>query len=150
LLFFVLFAPALVIDWYLLMQPIKAAIADIDSAQYLNSWSAGWGVREVNTILTREAEKNPKVYIGTEGTFGLMPYALEIYQHGNARVVIKSYWPPPLALPPELLAAAQQYPVFWLVYQRAGISPEWPADLVARFRQGESSDFLQLYKVRPQ
>jgi hypothetical protein len=53
-------------------------------------------------------------------------------------------------LPQELLAAAQQYPVFWLVYQRAGISPEWPADLVARFRQGESSDFLQLYKVRPQ
>ena len=34
----------------------------------------------------KEKAKNEKIYVATEGTFGLMPYALELYLHDNPNV----------------------------------------------------------------
>jgi hypothetical protein len=130
----------------LVLTPATSFIPEADRTQYLNSWSAGFGVKEVREFLTRQNTDYPKVTIGVEGTFGLMPYALELYQKNYPGVVIKAYWPLPDNLPEELKLASKTGPVYFLVYQRQTI-PKWTGQEVLSFRQGIGVDRLRLYEV---
>ncbi|MCL4397657.1 glycosyltransferase family 39 protein [Patescibacteria group bacterium] len=123
-------------NYKLLTDPVQAPIADTDSAQYLNSWSAGWGLREINSFF---AGKNTTV--GVEGTFGLMPYALELYQKDHPNLTIKPYWPAP-----EILPAGLDY---FIVYQRPAAPAGWKVRLIAQYFDGYGKDSLKLYKIEP-
>lgn len=123
-----------------LTDPVKAPIADTDSTQYLNSWSAGWGIKELNTFFTQETKKYPKITVGTEGTFGLMPYGLELYQDEHPNLEIKPYWPVPEDLPPGL--------DYFIIYQRDSAPASWPVELVAKYQAGSSQDAMRLYKIK--
>lgn len=78
-------------SWLLLTQPVKANIPKIDSEQLLNSWPAGYGIKETITYLKSRGQK--RIFVGTEGTQGLFPYALELYLLGQKNITIKGYWP---------------------------------------------------------
>jgi hypothetical protein len=127
------------------MAPIPTA----DSDQYLNHWPAGYGVSEVRHLLQEAAKNNPKVFVWTEGTFGLMPYALELYQKDYPNLEIKSFWPLPQTPPTEMLTALKNFPVYLLMYQDQTDPKGWKTTEVARFQQGNGPDFLRLYKVNP-
>ncbi len=143
------FSLPLNIDFNLLFSPGKAAIPSADTDQYFNGWPAGYGVTEVRNYLMAVSRQNPKVVIGTEGTFGLMPYSLELYQKDYPNLEIKAYWPVKDKEPPEIAAAAKLYPTYFLIYQRPDVPPEWKVQLISSFRQGTGQDFLRLYKVLP-
>ena len=74
------------------VDPANAQIADADSKQYANSWAAGWGVKESVAFFQNQA-RNQKIYIATEGTYGLMPESLEMYLVQNKNFKIQGYWP---------------------------------------------------------
>ena len=57
--------------------------------------------QEVVTYLTAEAA-HQKVNVYTEGTFGLMPYAIELYLVDNPNVKITGIWPLPDDMPQEI------------------------------------------------
>ena len=95
--------------------PEKAQIADMDRNQYINGWAAGWGVKESVIFFTKEAEKQ-KIFVATEGTFGLMPEAMEMYLIGNKNVTIKGYWPIDI-FPKELLEVSKKMPTYLIFYQ---------------------------------
>lgn len=137
------------VDFKLLTDPKKAPIPTADSDQYLNHWPAGYGVSEVRHLLQEAAKNNPKVYVWTEGTFGLMPYALELYQKDYPNLEIKSFWPLPQTPPTEMLTAVKNFPVYLLMYQDQTDPKGWKTTEVARFQQGNGPDFLRLYKVNP-
>ena len=141
LLSVVLFLP-LYTDYQLTTNPAYAPIADNDSEQYLNSWPAGWGVREINNFFRQQCKDNNKINIGTEGTFGLMPYSLELYQKDHPCLVVYSYWPPPGTLPEGL--------DYYLIYQREK-TPDYDGkmELVSSYQQGKSQHFLKLYRIVP-
>ena len=122
-------------NYKLLTDPVYAPIADTDSSQYLNSRSAGFGVKELNNFFAGK-----KVTVGVEGTFGLMPYALELYQKDHPDLVIKPYWPMPEILLPEL--------DYFVVYQHPSAPPTWKVSLVAQFQEGSGKDYLKLYKIK--
>lgn len=148
LLFLVLALPVFT-DYKLITDPKMAPIPSADSDQYLNHWPAGYGVTEVRGILVKESKKNPKVYVWTEGTFGLMPYALEIYQKDYPNLEIKSFWPLPSTPPAEVLLAVKSAPVYLLMYQDQLEPKGWKTTEVVRFQQGSGPDFLRLYRVNP-
>lgn len=121
-------------NFKLITDPVNAPLLQADRDQYIDGWAAGYGVKEVRVFL---ADKTG--VIATEGTFGLMPYSLELYQKDYPNVEIKPYWPLPATSP-----AGTNY---LLVYQHIAPPIGWKTEEIMRFRQGNSQDFLQLYKV---
>ncbi len=127
----------LVSIFYLLTRPEIAPIADNDSNQYINSWASGRGVKETAAFFETLPKK--KTVVGVEGTFGLLPFALEMYNHKYPNIEIKPYWPPPSTLPDGL--------DYYIIYQRP-TPKNMPLELIAKYRQGTSNDFFKLFKVK--
>ncbi len=134
-----------------IFNPSKAAIASADNAQYISDWPAGGGVKE-SVQFFKEKSANEKIFIGTEGTFGLMPYALEIYLANNPNVIIKGYWPIE-EIPEEALKASEKMPTYFIFYQPcieceyAGDAPDdWPLKKISEFKKSDGV-YYTVYSV---
>ena len=74
-------------SYKLLTDPARANIPEGDSNQYFNDWPAGYGISEIVGIIKQDSQKTP-VHVATEGTFGLMPFALNIYFFENKFIIL--------------------------------------------------------------
>lgn len=118
----------------LIINPVRAPLLQADRDQYIDGWAAGNGVTEIRQYL---ADKSG--VLATEGTFGLMPFSLELYQKDYPKLEIKPYWPLPEKLPANT--------GYLIVYQRPDYPIGYKLEELLRFRQGTSNDYLRLYKV---
>ncbi len=144
----ILFAIPAFVTFKIITTPIEAPIAEADNYQYLNSWSAGFGVVETRIFLSDQSRKSSSVTLLTEGTFGLMPYALDLYQSEYPNVHIKSLWPLPGSVPNEFEKDLKNnIPVYVLIYQRNALPENWNLRLVYSYKQGTSSDSLRVYQL---
>ncbi len=132
----------------------KAPIPVADVGQYKTGWPSGEGVRESIDYLEQQS-KNQKIYLATQGTFGLMPYAYELYFYDNPNVEIKGYWPIKDSLPQEVVEASKQMPTYFVFYQPCsscmptGEAPEsWEVEEVMRIPKGAGEIDFRLYKVK--
>ncbi len=127
--------------------PVNAPIADADRAQYLNGWAAGWGVKESVAFFSQQAKKQ-KIFIATEGTFGLMPEAMEMYLIQNKNVTIKGYWPVD-RFPQDVLASAKKMPTYFIFYQpqHQVIPVDFPLKLIFAVKQGKANSYYRVYQV---
>lgn len=88
----------------------KVPFVDIDSMQYLEEWSAGFGNTEVRDFIRGRyalSSRPPKIMVLTEGSFGTLPDGLLMYFHGDNQldgVEIHGIGVGPKELPPEYLA----------------------------------------------
>jgi 4-amino-4-deoxy-L-arabinose transferase-like glycosyltransferase len=139
----------LYMDYFILTNPKQAPITKSDKDQYISDWPSGWGVSEVNAFLASEATKR-KITVITEGTFGLMPYAVEIYLVDNPNVEIKGIWPLPEELPQEFADAASDHKTYFILFQRQSPPEAWPLRLIAEYEKGRSTVKLRLYEVLSQ
>lgn len=130
-----------------IISDIKTApIPRSDTGQYINDWPSGWGTNEIVAFLKGEAKDKP-IAVYTEGTFGLYPFALEMYLWENKNVEIHGIWPPPEKIPPEMVASAEAKPTFFVVYQKQK-KYDWPITLITKYQKGNNSDvYTYLYKV---
>lgn len=135
----VIFALPIYTDVKLLFDPVNAPLLQADRDQYLDGWAAGYGVKEVRGYLSKESKLHDKITVGTEGTFGLMPFALEIYKKDYPNVDIKPFWPLPQTPPVGL--------DYVIIYQHSSAPIQWKLEEVERFRQGKGQDYLRLYRV---
>lgn len=134
-----------------IFNPSQAAIVDADIDQYITLWPAGGGVKESIEFFQNQA-KDKKIFIATEGTFGLLPYAFEIYLEDNPNITIKGYWPIG-EIPDEVVNASKKMPTYFVFYQpctscqKAGYSPDnWSLKLVSRFKKSDFA-YYSVYKV---
>lgn len=141
-------------DFYILSHFAKAPIPHSDVQQYSNSWTAGWGVREA-TALFKEEATDKKIQIITQGTFGLMPYAFEIYLHNNPNITIQGLWPIEETVSDELRKKASEKKTFFVFYQPCtscqlpGDAPKaWSVDLVKRYTREVGLGYLSIYTLR--
>ena len=133
----------------------NAPIPNSDKAQLYAAWPAGGGVIETIAFLEKEAAKEP-IFVGTQGTFGLMPYALEIYLAKNPNIKIQGYWPIEDNPPQELLDASKEKPTYIVFYQPCsscggtGIAPaSWNLEKIYQIEKDEKGAFYTLYQVKP-
>jgi 4-amino-4-deoxy-L-arabinose transferase-like glycosyltransferase len=138
----------LFVSYQFAFDPINSRIAVPDNAQYVNHWTAGWGVRESVKYL-KEVSGGEEIFVATEGTFGLMPFALEIYLHQYKNIEIKGYWPLEKQLPQEVLDIAEKKKTYFIFYQPNNIDPPNPERLrlIMKTRAGNSIYFFRLYEV---
>lgn len=143
-------------DLFIITNFAHARIPFADVQQYNNDWTSGGGVNETVEFFKQQAQ-DKKIYIGTQGTFGLMPYALEIYLVQNPNIKIVGFWPIEQIPPKELLEAAKKMPTYVLFYQPCvncagvGLAPKtWPVTLVKQYQRGlGDSRPLSIYQVNP-
>lgn len=134
----------------LLTNPVKATIAKSDSGQYLNDWPAGYGVSETVELI-KKSQINGPVYVGTEGTFGLLPYALNIYFYGQQNVQILGFWPvDPQNLPQPVLDAAKYKKTFFIFNENQREIVNKRLKLIEKHQKGVGNSFLRIYEVTPQ
>ncbi|HZJ18563.1 MAG TPA: glycosyltransferase family 39 protein [Patescibacteria group bacterium] len=134
----------------LIVSPMEASIASSDHNQYLDNWTAGWAINDTISFFNNEIKKGP-VFIGTEGTFGLMPESLELYLVDNKNVTIKGYWPVD-EFPKEAIAFAQKMPSYFIFYQpqHQEIPLEYPVEKIYELEIGTSGYFYRIYKIIPE
>lgn len=154
--------PALIIIFFILypayvslnfiFNPEKAAIASSDRDQYIEGWSAGKGVMESVEYFRKEAKKE-KIFVATEGTFGLMPAGLDIYLVSNPNIITKGYWPIRNEIPKEVLDMSKNVSTYFIFYQPcpgcefSGDAPNtWPLNLVTRVKKSDNV-YYSIYKV---
>jgi len=130
------------------LDPIHSKIAKPDREQYVNYWTAGWGVVETVDFISSEAETK-KVFVATEGTFGLMPFGLEIYLIKNPNITIKGYWPLNNAIPDEVKESSKSTPTYMVFYQPNHVVPpdESHLKLIFQKQSGSSEFYYRLYQV---
>lgn len=155
LVFTVVISFSLFSDFKILTNFSQAPIPDSDLNQYNNDWPSGGGIKETVEFLDKESKKG-KVYVGTEGTFGLLPSALEIYLHKNNNVKIVGFWPIDNDLPKELIEASKKMPAYFIFYQPCNIcegtgkAPDlWPAIKIIQYQKANYNKFLTVYKINP-
>lgn len=142
-----------VTDYFIITDFSKAAIPSADREQFITGWPAGEGVKETVAYLNEQA-KDHKIFVATEGTFGLMPYALEMYLYQNPNIKIVGYWPIDAKPQPEIVAAAKSMPTYAVFYQPCvpcegtGLKPvTWPGKKVIQIEKPEMKSFYTLYKL---
>jgi len=156
LLFFVFMSMFLVNDYLLLTNFANSFIPDADKGQLITGWPSGVGVSQTVSYLEQQAQQG-KIYVGTEGTYGLMPYALQIYLVNNPNVTIEGFWPIDNTPPKELTDAAKKMPTYVVFYQscppcqNTGIAPlQWPVTQIFQIKRIDPNSYYTLYKVNPQ
>jgi hypothetical protein len=128
-----------------------APIPRLDLDQYVNEWPSGGGVKEA-VVFFKDKARNGKIYIATAGSFGLMPYALELYLKDNSNIETFGFWPVN-APPVEVVEASERMPTYVLFYQpcpacsHSGEAPvDWPLKKVFELKKSEEAS-LAIYEV---
>ncbi len=139
----------IVSDFYILFDFVHAPIAKPDTDQFVNSWPAGGGVREIVSYFS-DKSKNQKIYVATEGTFGsLATYTVEIYLGDNKNVDKRGIYPLPEKIPSDLVERAAKMPVYLVINDSQKPPPSWPLKLIARYQKGIGNYYMGLYEVTP-
>jgi 4-amino-4-deoxy-L-arabinose transferase-like glycosyltransferase len=149
----VFMVPFFITDLLIITNFVKAPIAESDKNQYYIEWPAGTGVKDSIAIL-ENVSKNQKIYVGTEGTFGLMPYAFEIYLLKNPNVKIQGIWPIKDTPPKELVEASKKMPTYVFFYQpcpgckNIGEAPaSWGLKKIYQVERAKRGTYATLYQL---
>jgi len=138
--------PSIILSRAILSDITHASIAKGDIGQYVNDWPSGWGVPEVSVFLKNQSKSGP-IAVYTEGTFGLLPYALEVYLIGNKNIEIHGIWPLPQKFPDDIRMMAVKKPTFFIANQTQ-TKPDWPVKLISSYQKGSNiQSFMRLYQV---
>jgi len=145
----VLLLPSVYTTWFIVTQPKAAPIPLAERGQFIDDWPAGGGVKEVVMYLTAESA-HQKIQVFTEGTFGLLPYSLEIYLVDKPNVKITGIWPLPPEIPQEIVRAASESATFFILNETQ-TPPGWPMTLIGEYEKGNREDHkkLRFYRVNP-
>jgi len=145
---FLLSVPSMGISYWILSDIRTAPLTRSDKGQYINDWPSGWGVPEIVAFFDTEAKHKP-ITIYTEGTFGLFPYALEIYLVNNENIDIHGIWPFPREIPEDILLNAGKKPTY-LVMKQSQAEVTWPVRFITSYMQGTNPlSLLRLYEIVP-
>lgn len=140
-------------DYLIFADFAKSGVPASDVHQYLTRWPAGGGIKQAVEFFKNEAKKG-KIYIATQGTFGLMPYALEIYLINNPNIRIEGYWPIEDIIPEKVIKESKKVPAYFIFYQPCssckaiGTAPlTWNLKPVLQIESGVTS-FTSIYRIR--
>ena len=99
-------------------------------------------------ILERESQSQ-QINVGTQGTFGLLPYALQIYFQENKNLQIEGFWPvDEKNLPAQILYASQNNKTYFIFNEFQGEISNPRLSFIAKYRKGIGESYMRLYEVK--
>lgn len=134
-------------NYLLLFDLDRAPLPANERRGYLETWTAGHGLRELAAYFT-EISKKEVIVVGTEGSFGTLPDGLQIYLDKNRQVIIiggKS------TISAQLRGAATEHPTFFVANGQRGVDSYDGTELIKEFKKPSSGSFPEeaviLYRV---
>ena len=87
-----------------------------DRFQYLEGWSSGHGIKELDALLIETAETR-SVALATEGSFGTLPDGILLYQHRKPvdNLYVEGVGFPSETFPEAFVERAQEFDLVWYV-----------------------------------
>lgn len=145
------FIPWLIFSILLVTKPEKAPLAQREQDQYLTTWAAGYGIKEIAIFLKTNYPKE-RVDVGTEGYFGTLPDGLQVYLDGYLNINVFGVGQPLGAIPTELADRAILNPTFLVVNNsRWSGSPEH-LELIGKYTKPEFpflKESLLFFQIKP-
>ncbi len=135
-------------DFQLLTDPYRASIPKADLGQYLNDWPAGGGIKQAVSFF-EEKSKEADITIITEGTFGLLPYGLEIYLSGRPNIQIESIWPLENKILLPVIEKINSSDVYLVLNQSQTLPLDLktlPLELIDKWPKGVGNVYLSIYR----
>ena len=127
-------------SYLIIFNPLDSPLPKVDRFQLLDDWPSGYGINEVVDFIKLRS-MNENIFVGTEGTFGLTPAALNIYLKDNKNVEVKGYWPVDTSIQELTEIAKTGKPTFLLLKDTQLPKPEWPVKIVGKWRKGKGEAF---------
>ena len=137
----------LYVSYKIIYDPLSAPLPRVDRFQLLDDWPSGYGINEVVDYINQRS-KSEKIFVGTEGTFGLTPAALNIYLKDNKNVEVKGYWPVDTSIRELTEIANTGKPTFLLLKDTQAPKPEWPVEIVGKWRKGKGEVYSILLQFK--
>lgn len=130
------------------IEPLNYPFADEDGA-YVDGWSAGQGVKEIASYLIERANaSDQQVYIGTEGTFGLLPHGLDLYAYGTENLIIEGFWPVHPTPPAKVFEMANSGKESYFIYNNTTLDkPPENTQLILEYQKKTEEFWIRLYKI---
>ena len=136
-------------SYKILTNPQDAKIADSDSGQYLNNWPSGFGVYEIRDFIKSQPQ-DEQIYIATEGTFGLLPFALQIYFYGRENIHVIGFWPVDQnKLPQQVLDLAKTNKTYFIFNENQKEINNPNLRQIAKYQKGRGDSYMRLFEVTP-
>ncbi|MBL7150661.1 glycosyltransferase family 39 protein [Candidatus Microgenomates bacterium] len=128
----------------------NAPIPRNDRDQFLDDWPSGYGIPESVEFFKQVSQEEP-IFVGTEGTFGLTPYALQLYlpSRDYSEITIRGYWPLNSDVIEELSLQAQDQPTYLITKDTQEPDQSWPLKEINLFKKARGDVHLGLYQVLP-
>ncbi len=117
-LLILLFFPAIIFNYYLLVSPTKANLPEDERRGYLEDWTAGYGIEEIGKYL-KNISPETKIVVGTEGFFGTLPNGLQIYVNDFKNITVIGTTYPVKEIPESLVESAQSGNKTFLVVNKS-------------------------------
>lgn len=120
----------------------------IDKGQYIEGWTAGWGVKDIVDYAREKSAEKP-VIILAEGNFGLAADVLSAHLKRNDRINVRGFWP----LDKEQLISHQKEldnnNVYVVLSHQSRVPEDWPVRLIKRFdKPGKQSAIFLLDLIK--
>ncbi len=135
-------------DFTVLFDHKNIPFPPVDRGQYIESVSAGWGVKEIISFAREKSKEKPTILLA-EGNFGVVGDMLEGSLGRDDNITVKGYWP----LTPENLVENQKELVSHNVYvvfsHRNDFPPDLPIKFIQRFIKPGGKSSFYLFELTP-
>ena len=149
----ILIFPWLVFSGLIVFNPVKAPLIEREQNQYLTSWAAGYGIKEIAQYLKKDFEKDKKAYVATEGFFGTLPDGLQVYLDGFGNIEVFGIGQPIGKIHEDILQKAKEKPTFLVVNDTRFFADRIHLDLIKEYPKPEFpflKESLLFFKVKPE
>jgi 4-amino-4-deoxy-L-arabinose transferase-like glycosyltransferase len=138
-------------NYCIIFTPQNIPFPPIDRGQYLEGNSVGYGMSNIRDFIVEKAKSGQNVYIFTEGTFGLLPYAFDIYTNYKGLLVhYEPRWPMKDEDITYALNLTQSNQVYLVFSERETFPSTWPLRLIQRFPRPGDNKVVYLFGLKKQ
>ncbi len=134
-------------DYTILFDYKNVPFPDIDRGQYVEGWTAGWGMKEI-VDYAREKSKEKPVILIAEGNFGLAGDVLDTFVKPDDKIEIRAYWPLGVE---DLLKNQQELKdkyIFVVLSHQMQIPEGWPIQLIKKYDKPNNQSVIYLLELK--
>ncbi len=131
-------------DFNILFDIKQIPFPQVDRGQYIESWTAGWGIKDIIDYARQKSQEKPVVILA-EGDFGMSGDVLNVFVHQNDRIFIKGYWPLTLKNLRDNQQELKNNLVYIVISHQSQLPEGWPMKLIEKFdKPGHNSSIYLL------
>jgi len=134
-------------DYTILFDNKNIPFHPIDRGQYIEGWTAGWGIKEIIDY-SREKSKEKPVIVMAEGNFGLAGDVLDTFVRPDDKIEIRGYWPLNVEHLIENQKELKDKYVFIVLSHHMDIPTGWPMRLIKKYDKPNNQSVIYFLELK--